>query len=78
MENIYATFLEAVKDGDKLKAAAKELQEMTPSPMNTMLEKESKQTALERKAKREMLTVDHVPPTKPCMYPKHPKHVITA
>ena len=66
VEEIYITFLEAIATEGMLEEAQKELKEMTPPPMNTMLVKESKNVALEKKEKRKTMIVDNVPPTTPC------------
>ncbi|KAK3745840.1 hypothetical protein QZH41_014931 [Actinostola sp. cb2023] len=50
VQEIYDTFLASTKDD--LAFARAELQEMTPAPMNTMLNKESKEEALEKRAQR--------------------------
>ena len=50
---------------DELKAAAKELKGKTPSPMNTMLEKQSGGDAMEKKAARSKMITQNVPPTTP-------------
>jgi hypothetical protein len=50
IEDIYQTYLWAHQE-KKLSAAAAELQDMTPRPMNTMLEKQSKQEAIHREGK---------------------------
>ena len=47
--------------------AAKELQDKSPPPMNTMLEKEDRKAALERRDVRQKMVVVNVPPTTPCM-----------
>ena len=39
---------------------------MTPTPMNTMLEKESREAAIRKKSTRKGLVAEHVPPTTPC------------
>jgi len=48
--------------------AVKELREMTSLPMNTMLEKETRESALDVRQKRKMKVVKNVPPTIPCEY----------
>ena len=55
---------------DCLGKAAKELKEMTPPPMNTMLDKETRESALDTREKRKKMTVKNVPPTTPCEYVK--------
>ena len=68
MGEIFATFLEANSQKTLLKIAAKELTAMVPPPMNTMLEKQSKISALEKKTKRQSMRVTNDPPTMPCEY----------
>ena len=58
-------FVTACSD-NSLEDACKELQEMTPTPMNTMLEKESREAAIRKKSTRKGLVAEHVPPTTPC------------
>ena len=48
-----------------LRNAVTELKSITPSFMNTMLEKQSRDEAIERRAAREALVVVNVPPTIP-------------
>ena len=50
---------------DERKAAAKELKDKTPPPMNTMVEKQSRGDALEKKAARSKMITQNVPPTTP-------------
>lgn len=47
---------------DLLEAKA-ELKRMTPEPMNTMLEKESKESAIQKRTYRKNIVVEDVPPT---------------
>lgn len=67
VEEFYQTYVEAERE-KMLDAAAKELQERSPPPMNSMLEKEERQVAVERREARQKMTVADVPPTTPCMY----------
>ena len=64
VEEVYQTFLEAERDG-KLSATAHELKEMTPAPMNTMLEKQPREEANQKWQARKRLSVENVPPTTP-------------
>ena len=50
---------------DELQVAVKELKDKTPPPMNTMMEKQSRSDALEKRAARSKLTTQNVPPTTP-------------
>lgn len=61
IEEIYQTYLQSTKE--ELSAAAITLREMTPAPMNSMLEKQPREEAIEKKAKRMKMTVEDVPPT---------------
>ena len=63
MEEIFQTFLSA--SGDDLKGAAAKLKELTPLPMNSMLERESKTDAVKKKTDRSKKVVEDVPPTTP-------------
>ena len=63
MEDIFQTFLTATKE--ELKGAADKLKDMTPPPMNTMLEKESRSSAMEKKIDRSKKITENVPPTTP-------------
>ena len=63
MEEIFQTFLTATND--ELKGAADKLKDMTPSPMNTMLEKESRSSAVKKKIERSKKITEDVPPTTP-------------
>ena len=63
MEEIFQTFLNASKD-ELINAAAK-LNEKTPAPMNTMLEKQSRDEAIKKKEERSQMVVKDVPPTTP-------------
>ena len=44
------------------------LKEMTPLPMNTMLDKETRESALDSRQKRKKMVPKNVPPTTPCEY----------
>ena len=50
---------------DELKDAATKLQEKVPAPMNTMLEKQSKVEALQKRAERSKMVIKDVPPITP-------------
>lgn len=62
VEEIFQTFLMATPE--QLAAATQELNEMTPAPMNTMLEKQPVAEAIEKRRRRRAMIVD-VPPTTP-------------
>ena len=61
VEDIYQAFLVA-EDRDQLGDA---IHDMNPPPMNTMLEKQSREEAIEKRTKRRGKTVQDVPPTTP-------------
>ena len=61
VEEIYQTYLQSTKE--ELSAAAMTLKEMAPSPMNSMLDKQPREEAIEKRAKRMKMTVEDVPPT---------------
>ena len=61
VEDIYQTYLSSSKD--ELSDAVSKLQNMTPAPMNTMLEKQSREEAIAKRAKRAKIVVEDVPPT---------------
>lgn len=50
---------------ENLKDAASNLQEKTPAPMNTMLEKQPREEALQNRAERSKMVTKDVPPTTP-------------
>ena len=52
VEDIYQTLLEAMNTTNCLGSAVRELKEMTPVPMNTMLDKETRESALDSRQKR--------------------------
>jgi len=63
VEEIFQTYLKTSKDD--LDDAASRLRRMTPAPMNTMLEKQPRGEAIEKREKRKSLVVADVPPTTP-------------
>lgn len=63
MEEIFQEYLSSSKD--ELKEAARKLKNMTPSPMNTMLQKQPKQEAIEKRIQRAKMVAEDVPPTTP-------------
>ena len=64
LEDIYQAFLVA-EDRDQLRDAMQELHAMNPPPMNTMLEKQSREEAIQKRTERKGKTVQDVPPTTP-------------
>lgn len=61
VEEIYQTYLQSTKE--ELSAAAMKLKEMAPAPMNSILVKQPREEAIEKRAKRMEMTVEDVPPT---------------
>ena len=68
VEDIYQTLLEAMNTTNCLGNAVRELKEITPLPMNTMLDKETRESALDSRQKRKKMVPKNVPPTTPCEY----------
>jgi len=64
VEDIYQAFLVA-EQREQLRDALQELHDMNPPPMNTMLEKQSREEAVQKRTEREGKTVQDVPPTTP-------------
>lgn len=65
VEEVYQTLLEAMNTTNCLGSAVRELKEMTPLPMNTMLDKETRESALDSRQKRKKMVLKNVPPTTP-------------
>ena len=64
VEEIYQTYLTSTKD--ELKDAIKELKEMTPAPMNSMLKNKQPQAeAIKKREDRSKMGAKDVPPTTP-------------
>lgn len=63
VEEIFQTFLSA--SSDDLKRAIATLKELSPLPMNSMLQRESKTDAVKKKTDRSKRVVEDVPPTTP-------------
>ena len=69
VEEIYQIFLEAMNTTSCLGDAVKELTAITPLPMNTMLDKETRESALDsRQKRRKTMVVKNAPPTTRCKY----------
>lgn len=62
---MFKTTLGAIKENNKLEQAIKELSDLTPPPMNTMLEKQPRSEAIIKKKARESMPFVDVPPTNP-------------
>lgn len=63
MEEIYNTYIAATEK--ELEAAKVKLKEMSPPAMHSMLDKQSRSDAIEKKEKRNRMTVEDIPPTTP-------------
>ncbi len=50
---------------NKLQKMIEDIEKETPPPMNTMLEKQSRHEAIEKKKTRERMVITDVPPTNP-------------
>ena len=50
---------------EKIKDAIEELKKQTPPPMNTMLDKQSREEAIDKKRRRDGIQLANVPPTNP-------------
>ena len=61
VEEIYQTYLESTKK--ELDAAALQLKEMAPAPMNSMLDKQPREEAIEKRRRRMKMTVEDIAPT---------------
>ena len=62
VDEIFNTFIDA-RLNKKLKAAKRELEAMTPAPMNTMLQKQPREEAIALWQKRKAMVVQEVPST---------------
>ena len=74
VEDVYQTLLEAMNTTNCLGSAVRELKEMTPLPMNTMLDKVTRESALDSRQKRKKMVPKNVPPTTPCEYTRVHMH----
>ena len=63
VEEIFQEYLSSTKD--ELEEAARKLKNMTPAPMNTMLQKQPREEAIEKRIKRAKMIAEDVPPTTP-------------
>ena len=61
VEEIFQEYLSSSKD--ELEEAARKLKNMNPAPMNTMLQKQPREEAIEKRIKRSKMVVEDVPPT---------------
>ena len=63
VQDIYATFLTATKK--ELENVVKKLEEKSPEPMNSMLEKQPRAQAINKCRERKNMVPEDVPPTTP-------------
>lgn len=61
VEELFQTFLETTKE--QVEAAKFELKEMTPLPMNSVLDKQPVEEAVQKRAERRNMTVHNIPAT---------------
>lgn len=64
IHDIFDTMVDGILN-DKLEAAEKALKEQTPLPMNTMLDKQPRAEAIQKKKARDTMQLEDVPPTNP-------------
>lgn len=60
VEEIFQEYLSSSKD--ELEEAARKLKNMNPAPMNTMLQKQPREEAIEKRIKTSKMVVEDVPP----------------
>ena len=66
VEEVFQTIVESLKERSVLCDAMQELKTMTPAPMNDMLEKQSREGAIQkREERRKILSTKDVAPTTP-------------
>ena len=58
---MFQTYLSSSKD--ELQQAARKLRNMTPAPINTVLQKQPREEAIAKNIKRSKMVVTDVPPT---------------
>ena len=61
---IYQTLLDSISNGT-LEESSMMLKEMVPPPMHSMLEKESRESAIEKHIARKAMVTVEAPPTTP-------------
>ena len=64
VDEIYNTIVDAIEN-KMLTKAIEEIKSSTPSAMNTMLDKQPRKEAIEKKKARENMPIVDVPPTNP-------------
>ena len=64
VNDIYQTILEAIEK-KQLKDAIDELAKKTPAPTNTILTKQSREEAIEKRKKSDTMQLVDIPPTNP-------------
>ena len=63
VQDIYEAFMTATKE--QLRGAEQKLKGMSPPPMNTMLDKQTKEDAIKKRLERSQIAIQDVPPTTP-------------
>ncbi len=74
MDEIYETMMDGILN-KKLEKAIEELDDLTPPPMNKMLDKQPHAEAIKKKKRRESMPIVDVPPTNPgrlVYFPQYP------
>jgi hypothetical protein len=64
VEDIYQTMVEAIQNRT-LKSAMEDLKKKEPLPMHTMLDKQPREEAIEKRRARDTMELADVPPTNP-------------
>lgn len=64
VEEIFQTMVESIGT-EKIENAIDELNKLVPPPMNTMLDKQPREEAIEKKRRRDAMQLANVPPTNP-------------
>ena len=63
MQDIYEAFLTATKE--QLRGAEQKLKGMCLPPMNTVLDKQTKEDAIKKRSERSRIAIQDVPPATP-------------
>ena len=64
VDEMYETIVDAIL-GKKVEKKMEEIKNETPAPLNTMLEKQPRSDAIQKKKIREGMLIHNVPPTNP-------------
>ena len=68
IEDVYQTLLEAMNTTSCLGSAVRELKGLTPLPMNSIPDKETRESALDSRQKRKKMVLKNIRPTTPYEY----------